>query len=74
MVAQAINSDGIHLCEASVKHTVQMWTAWIPRSLLGRNPRIGADLPPLIAQLQVENRPGRLEPRVRKRRPKPLSS
>lgn len=70
LMAQAAHSAGMHPREVSFKHTVQMWTEWISRSLLGRNPGAGVDLLRLIAQLQVGKRPGRLEPRARKRRPK----
>ena len=70
LMAQAAHNAGMHPREVSFKHTVQMWTEWIPRTLLGRNPGTGADLLRLIAQLRVGSRPGRLEPRARKRRPK----
>ena len=70
LMAQAAHSAGMHPREVSFKHTVQMWTEWISRSLLRRNPGAGVDLLRLIAQLQVGKRAGRLEPRARKRRPK----
>jgi hypothetical protein len=71
LMAQAAQTTGMHPREVSFKHTVQMWTEWISRSLIGRSLGIKADLLRLIAQLRVGNRPGRLEPRARKRRPKP---
>lgn len=52
----------------SFKHTVQLWIAWVARGLsatLDQN-RLFA----LIAQSRIANRPGRVEPRMRKRRPK----
>lgn len=70
LMAQAAHSAGMHPRKVSFKHTVQMWTEWISRSLLSRNSGAEADLLRLIAQLQVGTRPGRLEPRARKRRPK----
>ena len=71
LMAQAALVSGLQPRELSFKHTVQMWTQWIP-------PRSGCDcdsqrnnLFRLIAQVTVGHRPGRLEPRARKRRPKP---
>jgi hypothetical protein len=57
--------------QLSFKHTVQIWIAWTPHAN-----RIDHDdklygLFVLIAQQQVGNRPGRIEPRAIKRRPKP---
>lgn len=63
LMAQAAYTAAIHPRELSFKHTVQMWTSW-PRDA---DP---TELFRLIAQRQVGNRPGRSEPRVRKRRPK----
>ena len=71
LMAQAAHHAGMHPREVSFKHTVQMWTEWLSRSLAGRNLRTSSDLLRLIAQLHVGHRPGRLEPRARKRRPKP---
>ena len=70
LMAQAAHSAGMHPREVSFKHTVQMWTEWISRSLVGRRIGTETDLLRLVAQLHVGNRPGRLEPRARKRRPK----
>ncbi len=70
LMAQAAHNAGVHPREVSFKHTVQMWTKWICRSLISRRPGTRPDLLRLIAQLKVGNRPGRLEPRARKRRPK----
>jgi hypothetical protein len=63
LMAQAAHTAGLYPRELSFKHTVQMWSHW-PR---GAEP---GELFRLIAQRQVGNRPGRSEPRVRKRRPK----
>ena len=63
LMAQAAHTAGLSPRELSFKHTVQMWNSW-PR---GAEP---SELFRLIAQRQVGNRPGRIEPRVRKRRPK----
>jgi hypothetical protein len=70
LMAQAAHQAGVHPREVSFKHTVQMWTEWICRSLVGRSLGTATDLLRLIAQQQVGDRPGRLEPRARKRRPK----
>jgi hypothetical protein len=56
--------------QLSFKHTVQIWIAWIQHAN-----RIDDDklygLFALIAQQRVGERPGRIEPRALKRRPKP---
>jgi hypothetical protein len=63
LMAQAAHTAGVYPRELSFKHTVQMWNNW-PSSAKPD------DLFRLIAQRPVGNRPGRSEPRVRKRRPK----
>jgi hypothetical protein len=63
LMAQAAHTAAVHPRELSFKHTVQMWSHW-PSSA---EP---SELFRLIAQRPVGNRPGRIEPRVRKRRPK----
>ena len=55
----------------SFKHTVQLWMAWD-----GMSPSIGgmdniAGLFALVGEQSIGNRPGRIEPRAVKRRPKP---
>ena len=59
--------------QLSFKHTVQIWLAWC---YYGPAERLEDHLPELlrmIAQLRVGNRPGRVEPRMLKRRPKPYT-
>ncbi len=59
--------------ELSFKHTVQLWLAWNQQT---QAIEVYADvgiLFALIAQNIVGNRPGRIEPRAVKRRPKPFS-
>ncbi len=55
--------------EQSFKHTVQIWTEWVTRGLSATHGNVL--LFKLIAQKRVDHRPGRIEPRMRKRRPKP---
>ena len=57
--------------EISFKHTVQMWIAWNAHgnNIDARDKLHGLFV--LIAQQQVGKRPGRIEPRAVKRRPKP---
>ena len=69
LMAQAACDAGVHPRELSFKHTVQMWTEWTSRTLR-TDPTQRAEFFRLIAQLTVGNRPGRIEPRARKRRPK----
>jgi hypothetical protein len=71
LMAQAAHEADLHPRDISFKHAVQMWTQW---TLLhsGRGQDWQRDtLLQLIAQIRVGHRPGRIEPRARKRRPKP---
>ena len=70
LMAQAALSAGLHPRELSFKHTVQLWTEWTAQRLCRAAPHDHALLMRLLAQLHVGQRPGRLEPRARKRRPK----
>lgn len=71
LMGQAALHTGLQPRQLSFKHTLQLWIAWnhhgqdIDRGVT----RDG--LLALIAQQRVGNRPGRIEPRAIKRRPKP---
>jgi hypothetical protein len=54
----------------SFKHTLQLWIAWDQRAGTDRDEKLHG-LFVLIAEQRVGNRPGRVEPRAIKRRPKP---
>ena len=69
LMAQAAYSAGVDPRTLSFKHTVQLWTEWVSRGLSATVDN--ACLFALIAQSKVRHRPGRIEPRMRKRRPKP---
>ncbi len=56
--------------QLSFKHTVQTWIAWRQNTVNGYDEDKLAGLFILIAQQQVGKRPGRIEPRAVKRRPK----
>lgn len=58
--------------QISFKHTVQLWFAWSHYATHFGDESL-TNLFVLIAQQQVGNRPGRIEPRAIKRRPKPFS-
>lgn len=58
--------------QLSFKHTVQLWTSWRQLNLSGYDEDVLKALFELIAQQQVGHRPGRIEPRAVKRRPKPF--
>lgn len=64
LMAQAAAQAGVPARQLSFKHTVQIWIEWLSWGSV-RNPDA---LFQLIAQIRVGNRPGRIEPRVRKRR------
>jgi hypothetical protein len=71
LMAQAAIESGLQPRQLSFKHTVQIWTQWTLLSV-GRSQDWQRDiLFKLIAQIRVGERSGRLEPRARKRRPKP---
>ena len=69
LMAQAACNVGADPREMSFKHTVQLWTEWVSRGMSATKDY--GRLFTLIAQCRVGNRPGRIEPRMRKRRPKP---
>jgi IS4 transposase len=69
LMAQAACYAGVDPRTLSFKHTVQLWTEWVSRGLSAT--KDCGPLFTLIAQCKVGNRPGRIEPRMRKRRPKP---
>lgn len=68
LMAQAATLAHLQPRDLSFKHTLQLWLCWV-------NQPNDLDLYPalfrLIAQQRVGRRPGRLEPRAVKRRPKP---
>ena len=69
LMAQAACSANVDPRSLSFKHTVQLCTEWAVRGLCSaaHHQRLLA----AIAQSKVGHRPGRVEPRMRKRRPKP---
>jgi hypothetical protein len=71
LIAQAAVQTGVHPRQLSFKHTVQLWTEWVAQGLADSATERTMFLFHAIAQQQVGNRPGRIEPRARKRRPKP---
>lgn len=69
LMAQAAAKAGVEPRGLSFKHTLQLWIEWNAR---GMSASQDDDLLfRVIAQFQVGQRPGRIEPRLRKRRPKP---
>jgi len=69
LMAQAALDAHVHPRQLSFKHTVQLWKEWTAHRV---DLSTDADtLFRLIAQLTAGNRPGRIEPRARKHRPKP---
>lgn len=69
LMAQAASHAGLDPRGLSFKHTVQLWSQWSSRGLWATGDC--QQLFTLIAQCKVGNRPARIEPRMRKRRPKP---
>jgi hypothetical protein len=69
LMAQAAVQAAVQPRQLSFKHTLQIWIAWSTQRLLC-DPAALAHLFRLMAQVRVANRPGRIEPRALKRRPK----
>lgn len=71
VMAQAAMLADVLPRQLSFKHTLRLWVAWLQnQGTLDDSALYG--LCTLIAQQQVGNRPGRIEPRAVKRRPKPF--
>ena len=58
--------------QLSFKHTVQVWISWHARGGASHDRALVHGLLVLVAEPRVGLRPGRIEPRQRKRRPKPF--
>jgi len=71
LMAEAARQAKVLPRQLSFKHTLQIWVAWSQRQFLSDAKEDTATLFLLIAQIRVGNRPGRVEPRAIKRRPKP---
>lgn len=56
----------------SFKHTLQLWLAWQQMGYNSLTPESAHQMRLFVAQGQVPDRPGRIEPRAVKRRPKPF--
>ena len=66
LMAQAASNAGVDPRSLSFKHACQLWTQWVSSGT-----PVEPALFDLIAQSKVGHRPDRIEPRQRKRRPKP---
>ncbi len=72
LMAQAARLADLLPRQLSFKHTLQLWIAWRHTTPENYNDKKLEGLFVLIAQQQVGKRPGRIEPRAVKRRPKPF--
>jgi len=72
LMAQAALLADINPRQLSFKHTLQLWIAWRQSGAGSSDDSQRATLFILIAQQRVGKRPGRIEPRAVKRRPKPF--
>jgi hypothetical protein len=70
LMAESARSADVLPRQLSFKHTVQLWHRWQSRAPAEASIN---GLLELIAQPRVANRPGRIEPRAVKRRPKPYA-
>jgi hypothetical protein len=71
MMAQAAVLSDLLPRQLSFKHAVQIWIAWMAHDNCTECDEQLQGLFVLIAQQRVGDRPGRIEPRAIKRRPKP---
>tara|TARA_R110002072_G_scaffold302830_1_gene489029 strand:+ start:249 stop:626 length:378 start_codon:yes stop_codon:yes gene_type:complete len=69
MIAQSALMADIRPRCISFKHCLQLWLAWVQRTSTWDDEQLQT-LFLLMAQQQVGKRPGRIEPRAVKRRPK----
>lgn len=69
LMAQAVSNADLDPRNLSFEQTVQLWTQWVACGLSAE--RNSGRLIALIAQCKVVHRAGRIEPRMRKRRPRP---
>jgi hypothetical protein len=72
MMAQAATLADCPPRALSFKHTLQLWMAWGQQGIRSAQDGKLHVLLVLIAEQRVGNRPGRIEPRAIKRRPKPF--
>lgn len=72
LMVQAASLSGCLPHQISFKHTVQIWLARSRDGAARNGAEFEEQLFILIAQQRVGNRPGRIEPRAIKRRPKPF--
>jgi hypothetical protein len=70
LMSQAAFNAAVLPRQLSFKHTVQIWTQWHAHALGAGRLQHRRRLFELIAARRVGNRPGRIEPRAVKRRPK----
>jgi Transposase DDE domain len=70
LMAQAAAHSGEAPRQLSFKHTVQLWSAWNARVCRQNTQADLRWLFEMIAAVRIGRRPGRCEPRARKRRPK----
>jgi hypothetical protein len=71
-MAEAAVHAGVLPRQLSFKHTLQVWIAWSHRQSFAAQPQDMTALFTLLAQVRVGKRPGRVEPRAVKARPKPF--
>jgi hypothetical protein len=72
LMAEAAVHAGVDPRKLSFKNTVQVWRSLLERPELAENPEKLMALFRMIGQIRVGNRPGRVEPRAIKQRPKPF--
>lgn len=73
LMAQAAILSDLMPRQLSFKHSLQIWLAWSQHHNYGEFEEQQTELFLLIAGKRVGNRPGRVEPRAVKQRPKPFS-
>ena len=72
LMAQAALLANILPRQISFKHSLQLWVSWSHQGAATNSDASKKILFVLMAQKKIGNRPGRIEPRAVKRRPKPF--
>lgn len=73
LMAQTAELAGTKPRQLSFKHTLQLWLSWKNATTYSTDIASMSDYFKLASTKKVGNRPGRIEPRAVKRRPKPYS-
>src|SRR5699024_3334387 len=72
LMAESALAADVQPRRLSFKHTLQLWLAWRQMGYRCLDSKAAQKMRLFVAQGEVPHRPGRIEPRAIKRRPKPF--